>query len=84
MTDSEHRGKGLYPYVLTDILCRELGEADKAYMIIDSDNTPSVRGVVKTGFVRTAEIKKDGLKRYVIVKRLEILQSRNDTNNSAP
>jgi hypothetical protein len=71
--DSEHRGKGLYPYVLTDILSRELGEDDKAYMIVDSDNTPSIRGAVKTGFIRTMEIKKDGLKRYVIVKRLEIL-----------
>lgn len=29
VTDSEQRGRGLCPYVLTGILCRELGEFDK-------------------------------------------------------
>lgn len=73
VTDPEYRGRGLYPYVLTDILCHKLGETDRAYMIIDSDNISSIRGVMKTGFIRTAEIKKKGFKQYVIIKRLEII-----------
>lgn len=65
-TKENFRGRGVYPYVLSTILERELKEGNKAYMIISDANTASKRGVSKVGFSKVAVLRKDRLKRYVI------------------
>ncbi len=57
-TRPSHRGQGIYPRVLTYI-CRRFGcEATAFYMIVDSENTASVRGIEKAGFVPCGAVKK--------------------------
>ncbi len=63
-TESAYRGKGIYPAVLTEIIM----EVKTAYMIVDDNNTASIRGITKTGFVAMpGEIKRDKLKRFVYI-----------------
>ena len=69
MTDEGFRGQGLYPYVLSKIVEAELGEKDKAFMIVDDGNKPSIRGIMKAGFRRCGNIEKTRvLKRYKVMK----------------
>ena len=58
----------LYPYVLSNIVNCELGDEDIAYMLIKDSNKPSICGVTKVGFHKTAEIRKDRIGRHVIAK----------------
>lgn len=47
------RGKGLYPYMIN---CIVRDNADKkCYLIIREENTPSIRGAQKAGFVLTGK-----------------------------
>lgn len=71
VTDANYRGQGIYPYVLSEIIRNELGEKDKAFMIVDDGNHASIRGVLKAGFVKTSKIKKDRRKRYVVVNEID-------------
>ncbi len=68
-THPDFRGKGIYPMVL-DYIVNLLGEKDtKFYMVVDSENTPSIKGIEKAGFERCGEIFKTKiLKRYYIKK----------------
>lgn len=63
-----YRGQGLYPYVLTEIIKNGLQQHGKVFMIVDDKNVASVHGVKKVGFVPVAQIKKDWMKRYVVIK----------------
>ena len=63
-----YRGQGLYPYVLTEIIRNESQQQGKVFMIVDGKNVASVHGVKKVGFAPVAQIKKDWMKRYVVVK----------------
>lgn len=63
-TDKDYRGKNIYPAVLSKIVSR----SGTAYMIINDANTPSIRGVIKAGFItEPGEIKCDKMKRYLYV-----------------
>lgn len=69
VTDEDFRGQGLYPYVLSRIVEAELGEQDKAFMIVEDSNLPSIRGIMKAGFRRCGNIEKTRvLKRYRVAK----------------
>ena len=68
VTLSAYRGQGLYPYVLSEIIKNESQEHGKVFMIVDDKNTSSIHGITKVGFVPVSRIKKDWMKRYVIVK----------------
>ena len=64
-THPDHRGKGIYPMVLSHIIQKELGEGGTAYMIIADTNGPSQCGVAKAGFQKTGDVvERDVLKRY--------------------
>ena len=64
-TYSEYRGKGIYPMVLRYITSH-VGEQDSTfYMIVDSTNISSIRGVLKAGFVQCGTVRKSRIfKRY--------------------
>lgn len=57
-TQEEWRGRGIYAYVLNKINIRELSARDKSYMIIDSKNISSIKGVKKAGYVKNSEVGK--------------------------
>lgn len=64
-TNTDYRGKGIYPAVLATIVAR----VGTAYMIIDDNNISSIRGGLKVGFVlQPGEVKRDKLKRYNYVR----------------
>ena len=68
-THPDYRGRGIYPYVLTQILKRETNEGSIAYMLIADTNLSSQNGVKKIGFVKMGRTtKKDILLRYRIEK----------------
>lgn len=60
-TEAEWRGKGIYPSVLKQILAEEISRQNKAMMIIDKNNAPSIRGVEKAGFHFERNVKKTGI-----------------------
>lgn len=68
VTSVEHRGKGLYPFVINYIVAdKDFG--GEFYMIVADTNTPSIKGIEKAGFKRVGNIKKTKLlKRYVLQK----------------
>lgn len=72
-TKENYRGLGIYPYVLSYILERELEGDKKAYMIVDQKNVPSQKGIAKVGFVKIGPVRKDVWKRYVITNKMELL-----------
>lgn len=66
-TKAEHRGKGIYPLVLCEIVKHELSESGNAFMIVKDNNQASIRGVTKAGFQKTGDkIRVGRLKRYYI------------------
>ena len=70
-TNESFRGQGIYPMVLHHI-GTELKQNPKCgdiYMIIEENNAASRNGVVKAGFVETAELYRKGrLKKYYVRK----------------
>lgn len=72
VTAAAYRGQGLYPYVLSRILEKELEANDKAYMIVDDKNIASKRGVQKVGFVCMAKIRKNRFKKYIITEKYDV------------
>lgn len=66
-TIAEFRGQGVYPKVLNYITNTVGTESTKFYMIVDSGNLSSVRGIEKAKFEKIGEIEKRGIfKRYFI------------------
>ena len=62
------RGQGIYPFVLGIILQNELHKGGRAYMIVDSSNVSSIKGVKKAGFKKIGELKKTGVfKKYSLI-----------------
>ena len=55
-THSDFRGMGIYPMVLNYI--RSIGEYTDYYMLVRSDNTASIRGIEKAGFLRIGTVEK--------------------------
>lgn len=72
-TAAECRGRGYYPYVLSEIIKAELKDDQKAYMIVNKDAIASERGIKKVGFRKVSQVRKDRFKRYVVIQHLEIL-----------
>lgn len=64
-TYNDYRGKGIYPEVIRYIT-QNVGNSETIfYMVVDSENTPSIRGVLKAGFVHCGSIRKSRIfKRY--------------------
>lgn len=67
-TRKDMRGKGIYPSVLNYIIQTELTEHNFAYMIVEENNSSSLRGIQKLGFINIGNLKKDIFKNYVIIK----------------
>ena len=67
-TNPEDRGKGYYPTLLKTII-KNNPEKD-FYMIVDSSNISSIKGIEKAGFVRYAEGEKVG-KTFKITRYVE-------------
>lgn len=66
ITDENWRGRGIYPAMLKVILHNEISGSNCAYMIIDSANDSSKKGVKKAGFIHKGIlIKTKLLKRYL-------------------
>lgn len=56
-TYSEYRGRGLYPAILRYI-CGSVGKDNSTfYMIVDENNTPSIKGIEKAGFEKCGTVK---------------------------
>ncbi len=57
-TSQEHRGKGLYPYAIGQC-CQEIARRGCKRIIISCapDNTASIAGIKKAGFVKIREVK---------------------------
>jgi hypothetical protein len=57
-TNYSYRGLGLYPYVLSQI-CKFLKKKGKAKALINTSksNLPSIRGIIKAGFVISGEVR---------------------------
>lgn len=72
-TNEAYRGQGIYPYVLSEIVERELSGNGVAYMIVSTENIPSQKGIMKVGFRKINKLRKDRWKRYVVDKGLEVL-----------
>ena len=72
-TAFEFRGQGIYPYVLSCICKNKLRESNCAYMIVDSNNISSIRGITKCGFKKIMCLRRDLIKRYVRTDKMEIL-----------
>lgn len=69
-TNKKWRGRGIYPSVLKAIVQTELSGNDMAFMIIDSENKASIKGVTKAGFKRVSEVTKSKyLKIYTPLSR---------------
>lgn len=62
VTEKEYRGRGIYPFVLNNIVSTVKG---RKFMIIHDTNKSSIRGVLKAGFKEIpGEIIVDTFKRY--------------------
>lgn len=58
VTHLRYRGQGIYSRVL-EYICENLGkESTVFYMIVDSKNLPSIRGIEKTGFQQCGIVEK--------------------------
>lgn len=72
-THKNWRGQGIYPSVLRAIIQKELTEHSRSYMIIDSSNTSSIRGVKKVGYTRVSYVTKSKFfKVYKPSKSIEV------------
>lgn len=65
-TEPAFRGRGVYPYVLKQIV--ETSLFTKHYLIINDKNKPSIHGANKAGFVKVGNVKKTFLSRYKTFK----------------
>lgn len=63
-TVESERGKGLYPYLLSHIV--NDNEGKEFFMIVNKNNTSSIKGVLKAGFIPFAKGHKNIFNRYVI------------------
>ena len=59
VTREDHRGKGIYPYVLNCITASQKGAT--FYMIVRSTNQSSIQGIKKAGFCRCGTVVKSGI-----------------------
>ena len=66
-TASDERGKGYYPMLLRHIRARY--PRKDLQMIVYEDNTASIKGIEKAGFIRYAEGRKTSDGRFVITTR---------------
>jgi hypothetical protein len=55
-TNDNYRGIGIYPAVLERIVCKHLKDSS-LYLLVSPDNVPSIRGIEKAGFSKTASLK---------------------------
>lgn len=65
-TYPKYRGKGIYPSMLS-FICKNIGNTQTTfYMIVDSENLASVRGIEKAGFELCGTVRRTRvLKRYL-------------------
>ena len=70
-TYPQYRGKGIYPAVLQSI-CNDLGNDNTIfYMIVDEDNTASIKGIEKAGFKKFGIVKITKFtKRYLLETKI--------------
>lgn len=66
-TAPEYRGRGIYPEVLRYIVNTEGSYETNFYMVVNSENKSSIRGIEKAGFKKCGKIvRKDKWKRYYV------------------
>ena len=57
VTIPEYRGKSIYPFVIHHIACETLKHKPEVFIIVNSNNINSIRGIEKAGFRLYAKIK---------------------------
>ena len=57
-TSEKYRGQAIYPFVINRIANEILADkaADEVFIIVNSDNIPSIRGIEKAGFSLYAKV----------------------------
>jgi len=65
-TREKDRGRGLYPYVISQI-ANSHNKCGAIYMVIHNKNTSSIIGVEKAGFKRRQSLKKTIFKSFIII-----------------
>ncbi len=68
-TAKEYRGRGIYKNVLNFINNEKSSCSKTAYMIVKTDNTPSIKGIEAAGFKRVGLLSKS--KRLKVYKLIE-------------
>lgn len=61
VTNPQYRGRGIYPNVINYICGHFAQEGTVFYMIVNANNTPSIRGIEKAGFEKCGTVEKSGL-----------------------
>ena len=65
-TDTVYRGKGIYPAILFSISLNVAKNDGNIYMIVDSDNKSTIRGIEKAGFkILPGVVKVNSLKKWI-------------------
>lgn len=62
-TDADHRGKGIYRKVLKAIHAENCGAFSRAYMIVDEENLPSIKGIEAAGLRQVGSVERQGLRK---------------------
>jgi hypothetical protein len=71
VTIPDYKGKSIYPFVINHIAGEVLKEENEVFIIVNSDNASSIRGIEKAGFKLHTKIKaKRFLLFYYNVKRI--------------
>ncbi len=62
-TAPDHRGKGIYRKVLRAIHTESCGKFKRAYMIVDEENLPSIKGIEAAGLTHVGTVERSGLQK---------------------
>ena len=60
-TEPDHRGKGIYRNVLRAIHADSCRKHRRAYMIVDEENLPSIKGIESAGFTLVGAVERSKL-----------------------
>ena len=64
ITKKEYRGRGIYPAVLKRIINEKNIDIKTLYIFCHIGNIPSIKGILKAGFIQDGILRKGSLKTY--------------------
>lgn len=71
VTNKKFRGKGIYPRVIQAVISDKSKNDTDFYMICEENNFPSIKGIEKAGFLKTAVMEKNFFKVYKFVNTIK-------------